>query len=172
MTFGLACCARGNDARWSRGATTLDRFGVIFRLSPSACRTGRSGQASQATRWLSRLVVKVYDQMAEPRWEISMGSCATGGGYYHYCVLAGAWLRPHVPVDIDVPGRPPTAEALICWRDPAPEQDQAYQHHRAQGLTWRITWITLKAALEKVLGKRVQSLDRSGWRADADRQGR
>ena len=109
MTFGLACCAvEMIHAYMSR--YDLDRFGVIPRPSP---RQSDVIVAGTLTNKMAPALRKVYDQMPEPRWVISMGSCANGGGYYHYSYSVVRGCDRIVPVDIYVPGCPPTAEALV-----------------------------------------------------------
>ncbi|MDG3443307.1 MULTISPECIES: NuoB/complex I 20 kDa subunit family protein [Nitrospirillum] len=110
MTFGLACCAvEMIHAYMSR--FDLDRFGVIPRPSPR--QSDVMIVAGTLCNKMAPALRKVYDQMAEPRWVISMGSCANGGGYYHYSYSVVRGCDRIVPVDIYVPGCPPTAEALV-----------------------------------------------------------
>jgi NADH dehydrogenase (ubiquinone) Fe-S protein 7 len=110
MTFGLACCAvemmHAAAARYD-----FDRFGIIFRPSPR--QSDVMIVAGTLTNKMAPALRKVYDQMSEPRWVISMGSCANGGGYYHYSYSVVRGCDRIVPVDIYVPGCPPTAEALV-----------------------------------------------------------
>eukprot|EP00005_Dracoamoeba_jomungandri_P012634 CAMPEP_0174263222 /NCGR_PEP_ID=MMETSP0439-20130205/17676_1 /TAXON_ID=0 /ORGANISM="Stereomyxa ramosa, Strain Chinc5" /LENGTH=174 /DNA_ID=CAMNT_0015348441 /DNA_START=33 /DNA_END=557 /DNA_ORIENTATION=+ len=110
MTFGLACCAvemmHSAAARYD-----MDRFGIVFRASPrqADCMI----VAGTLTNKMAPALRKVYDQMPEPRYVVSMGSCANGGGYYHYSYAVVRGCDRVVPVDVYVPGCPPTAEALL-----------------------------------------------------------
>ncbi|MCE1171017.1 MAG: NADH-quinone oxidoreductase subunit B [Azovibrio sp.] len=110
LTFGLACCAvemiHAASSRYD-----LDRFGVMPRASPR--QADLMIVAGTLTNKMARALRKIYDQMAEPRYVISMGSCANGGGYYHYSYSVVRGCDRILPVDIYVPGCPPTAEALI-----------------------------------------------------------
>ena len=111
MTFGLACCAvemmQASHAALRPGALRLR----AARQSPR--QSDVMIVAGTLTNKMAPALRKVYDQMPEPRYVISMGSCANGGGYYHYSYSVVRGCDRIVPVDIYVPGCPPTAEALV-----------------------------------------------------------
>ncbi|XP_074834204.1 NADH dehydrogenase [ubiquinone] iron-sulfur protein 7, mitochondrial [Carettochelys insculpta] len=110
VTFGLACCAV-EMMHMAAPRYDMDRFGVVFRASPR--QSDVMIVAGTLTNKMAPALRKVYDQMSEPRYVISMGSCANGGGYYHYSYSVVRGCDRIVPVDIYVPGCPPTAEALL-----------------------------------------------------------
>ncbi|CAH1108226.1 unnamed protein product [Psylliodes chrysocephalus] len=110
LTFGLACCAV-EMMHIAAPRYDMDRYGVVFRASPRQADV--IIVAGTLTNKMAPALRKVYDQMPEPRWVISMGSCANGGGYYHYSYSVVRGCDRIVPVDIYVPGCPPTAEALL-----------------------------------------------------------
>jgi NADH-quinone oxidoreductase subunit B len=110
MTFGLACCAV-EMMQLSMPRYDVERFGFAPRASPR--QSDVMIVAGTLTNKMAPALRKVYDQMPEPRYVISMGSCANGGGYYHYSYSVVRGCDRVVPVDIYVPGCPPTAEALL-----------------------------------------------------------
>jgi NADH-quinone oxidoreductase subunit B len=109
-TFGLACCAiEMMNATSSRN--DLARFGSeVFRASPRQADVMIvSGRVS---RKMAPVLRRIYDQMPEPKWVISMGACATSGGVFdNYAIVQG--VDKVVPVDVYIPGCPPRPEMLI-----------------------------------------------------------
>src|SRR5437588_6453015 len=95
----------------ARPSNDAERFG--FARRPSTCQSDVMIVAGTLTNKMAPALRKVYDQMPEPRYVISMGSCANGGGYYHYSYSVVRGCDRIVPVDIYVPGCPPNAEDVL-----------------------------------------------------------
>lgn len=108
LTYGLACCA---IEMMASGGSRFDndRYGTIFRASPR--QSDVMIIAGTLTKKHANFTKRLYDQMAEPKWVISMGSCSNTGGMFNtYSVVQGS--DRIVPVDIYIPGCPPRPETL------------------------------------------------------------
>jgi NADH-quinone oxidoreductase subunit B len=110
LTFGLACCA---IEMMSTVAARFDlaRFGSeAFRATPRQADVMII--AGRLSKKMAPVLRQIYDQMPEPKWVISMGACASSGGVYNnYAIVQGT--DQVVPVDVYVPGCPPSPDALI-----------------------------------------------------------
>lgn len=89
----------------------FDRFGVIFRASPR--QADLMIVAGTLTQKMAPALRRLYEQITSPKWAISMGSCANGGGYYHFAQTVVKGCNKIIPIDIYVPGCPPIAESLF-----------------------------------------------------------
>ncbi len=111
LMFGLACCAIEMICT-AAGRFDLDRFGMgLMRASPR--QADLMIVSGTVTKKMVPQIVRLYNQMAEPKYVLSMGACATGGGPFKegYNVVSG--IDKFLPVDVYVPGCPPTPQALL-----------------------------------------------------------
>lgn len=110
LTFGLACCAiemmHSTVSRYD-----FDKFGIIFR--PTVRQADLMIIAGTISKKMSFSIKQLYKQILDPKWVLSMGSCSNGGGFYYYSYSIVRGCNKLIPVDIFIPGCPPSAESLI-----------------------------------------------------------
>ncbi len=110
FAYGLKCCSIEMMA-FGVSRYDCDRYGIIFRASPR--QSDLMFVAGLVSKMMAPRLKRLYDQMADPKYVIAMGECAISGGPYHdsYSIVAG--VDRVVPVDVYIPGCPPTPEALF-----------------------------------------------------------
>lgn len=110
LSFGLACCAV-EMIHSAMSRYDIERFGCLFRPAPK--HTDLIIVSGTLTNKMSPFFYKLSENMNKPKWVISMGSCANGGGYYYYSYSVVRGADSIVNVDVYVPGCPPCAEGVI-----------------------------------------------------------
>jgi len=133
LTYGLACCA---IEMMASGASRydFDRFGTIFRASPRQADV--MVVAGTLTKKHAQFIRRLYDQMTEPKWVISMGSCANTGGMFNtYATVQG--VDRVIPVDIYLPGcapRPETLQYAVMMLQKKIRKQSAFQKQKPKRL--------------------------------------